>query len=405
MIHARRGTIAAAFTALLATQVGCHVMDFTPRYAEGEIDIFDDLFAVSVVDDQRVVVAGYHGTVYWTDDGGDSWHKGSTDTERLIYSMSMGSATHGWAVGQSGTILRTQDGGRTWRTQHNLKVEEGSHLFGVHAIDADTGWAVGEWGTRIHTTDGGTTWVDRSIPITLSHPQFVWLSISQQDKVRRGEMVYEDVGLNNIYCRPRPSTRCWIVGEFGYIFYSGDQGQTWERGSILGDVRVNPIELGFDEKIESLLQVRQQPLVRERDTLAAELENARTREAELSTKLLSRDREKMLHGLADGVIQADYFRDLDLRAKMDLKYDTDREGFYDEAGSTADEWFNRQLTNTPGWSMPSNGANARGGKGGKNSQNPFDSKSPAYSLTAQTEMMQSDPKHAEKLRAMANVGR
>jgi len=160
-----------------------------------------------------------------------------------------------------------------------------------------------------------------------------------------------------------------------------------------------------DEKVSKLAELRAQPLIRERDTLAAELENARTREAELSTKLLSRDREKMLHGLADGVIQADYFRDLDLRAKMDLKYDTDREGFYDEAGSTADEWFNRQLTNTPGWSMPSNGANARGGKGGKNSQNPFDSKSPAYSLTAQTEMMQSDPKHAEKLRAMANVGR
>ncbi|MFQ5415644.1 MAG: WD40/YVTN/BNR-like repeat-containing protein [Myxococcota bacterium] len=247
MIHARSGFIATVFTAFLVTQVGCHVMDFTPRYAEGEIDIYDDLFAVSVIDDQRVVAAGYHGTVYWTNDGGDTWHKGATDTERLIYSMSMGSATHGWAVGQSGTVLRTEDGGRTWRTQPNLKVDEGSHLFGVHAIDANTAWAVGEWGTRIHTTDGGATWVDRSIPITLSHPQFVWLSISEQDKVRRGEMVYEDVGLNNVYCRPKPSTRCWIVGEFGYIFYSDDQGETWERGSILGDVRVDPIKPGFDE--------------------------------------------------------------------------------------------------------------------------------------------------------------
>jgi len=160
-----------------------------------------------------------------------------------------------------------------------------------------------------------------------------------------------------------------------------------------------------DEKVSKLAELRAQPLIRERDTLAAELENARTRETELSTKLLSRDREKMLHGLADGVIQADYFRDLDLRAKMDLKYDTDREGFYDEAGSTADEWFTRQLTNTPGWNMPSTGAGARGGKGGKSNSNPFDRKSDAYSLTAQTEMMQSDPKHAEKLRAMANVGR
>jgi photosystem II stability/assembly factor-like uncharacterized protein len=222
-------------------------MDFTPRYAPGEIDIFDDLFAISVIDDQRVVTGGYNGSMYWTNDGGASWNKGTTDTTRLIYSISMGNATHGWAVGQSGTILRTEDGGRTWTTQHNLKVDEGSHLFGVQATDANTAWAVGEWGTRIHTTDGGATWVDHSIPITLSHPQFVWLSISEQEKVRRGEVVYEDVGLNNIYCRPNPSTRCWVIGEFGYIFYSDDRGKTWERGAILGEVRVDPIQLGFDE--------------------------------------------------------------------------------------------------------------------------------------------------------------
>jgi hypothetical protein len=117
----------------------------------------------------------------------------------------------------------------------------------VHAIDGDRAWAVGEWGSRIYTDDGGETWVDHSIPITLNHPQFVWLSLTDQERVRRGEMVYEDVGLNNIYCRPLPSTRCWIVGEFGYIFYSDDRGMSWERGEILGDVRMDPIVFGFDQ--------------------------------------------------------------------------------------------------------------------------------------------------------------
>jgi len=55
--------------------------------------------------------------------------------------------------------------------------------------------------------------------------------------------------------------------------------------------------------------------------------------------------------------------------------------------------------------MPSNGANARGGKGGKGNQNPFDSASPAYSLTAQADMTREDPKRAEKMRALANIGR
>jgi photosystem II stability/assembly factor-like uncharacterized protein len=247
MSQARTALIAAAIFAFAISHAGCHVLDYTPRFAEGEIGIFDDLFSVSVIDDQRVVAVGYHGSVYRTQDGGTTWHKGLTDSRRLLYSVSMGDSKKGWAVGQSGTILRTEDGGETWKTQHNLKVDEGSHLFGVHAIDGETAWAVGEWGTRVHTDDGGKTWVDQSIPITLDHPQFVWLSLSDQDKVRRGEVVYEDVGLNNIYCRPVPSTRCWIVGEFGYIFHSDDRGATWEKGEILADVRVDPIIFGFDQ--------------------------------------------------------------------------------------------------------------------------------------------------------------
>jgi photosystem II stability/assembly factor-like uncharacterized protein len=246
MSQARTALFAAVFVFAIS-QAGCHVLDYSPRFKEGEIGIFDDLFSVSVIDDQRVVAAGYHGSVYRTEDGGETWHRGSSDSERLLYSISMGDSKHGWAVGQSGTVVRTEDGGKTWKTQHNLKVDEGSHLFGLHAIDAGRAWAVGEWGSRIYTDDGGETWVDHSIPITLNHPQFVWLSLSDQDKVRRGEKVYEDVGLNNVYCRPAPSTRCWIVGEFGYIFYSEDRGANWERGEILGDVRVEPIIFDFDQ--------------------------------------------------------------------------------------------------------------------------------------------------------------
>jgi photosystem II stability/assembly factor-like uncharacterized protein len=247
MFHAPMRSTIAISIALFFSLAGCHALDFSPRHGEGEIGIFDDLFSVSVVDDQRVVAVGYHGSIYLTENAGATWSKAASDSERLLYSVSMGDSQHGWAVGQSGTIVRTEDGGKTWKSQDNLKVDEGSHLFGVHALDAETAWAVGEWGSRIHTTDGGKTWTDRSIPITLSHPQFVWLSPDDQDKVRSGEVVYEDVGLNNIYCRPAPSRRCWIVGEFGYIFYSDDRGASWQRGEIVGEYNMPPIALGYDE--------------------------------------------------------------------------------------------------------------------------------------------------------------
>jgi len=235
------------FVALACGPLACHQLDFSPRVPAGEIDIYDDLFSVSVVDESHTVAVGYHGAAYWTDDGGENWHKGDTGTKHLLYSVSMADTKNGWAVGQSGTILRTNDGGATWHFQENPKREDGSHLFSVHAIDSARALVVGEWGTRLLTEDGGKSWDDRSLTISLDHPMFVWLSVKDQERVREGKRVFEDVGLNDVFCLDPPAPNCWIIGEFGYIFRSDDMGKTWERGEIIGDVFMDPIELDFNK--------------------------------------------------------------------------------------------------------------------------------------------------------------
>ena len=246
MSHPSPHRLVVAILVSALTAFGCHQLDFSPRVAEGEIDIYDDLFAVSVVDESHAVAVGYHGAAYWSDDGGETWHKGETLTNLLLYSVSMADSKGGWAVGQLGVVLRTTDGGRTWHEQPNLKRDEGSHLFGVQAIDPNTAWAVGVWGSRILTEDGGATWVDHSLHVTTDHPMFVWLGSKDQDRARAGEKVYEDVGLNDVFCLDPPSQKCWLIGEFGYIFHSDDRGATWTRGEILGDVRMAPILLEYN---------------------------------------------------------------------------------------------------------------------------------------------------------------
>ena len=241
-----RVACAALLALALATSVGCHNFDFASRYGSGEIDIFDDLFSVSVIDESHIVAVGYQGAVYWSDDGGENWHKGKVPTNRILYSVSMADTTVGWAVGQLGTIVKTEDGGQTWKHQQNLKETEGTHLFGVHAIDDKTAIAVGEWGGRIVTHDGGTTWTDHSMTVGLDHPQFVWLSFEDQEKVRNNEKVYEDVSLQDVTC-VKGGGRCWLIGEFGYIFFSDDKGESWQKGEILGDVRIDPIILKHDQ--------------------------------------------------------------------------------------------------------------------------------------------------------------
>jgi photosystem II stability/assembly factor-like uncharacterized protein len=209
--------------------------------------INDDLFSVSVVDDKNAVSVGYYGAIMQTTDGGNTWLRRDSGTRRSLYSVAMADAKHGWAVGQLGTILRTDDGGVTWKEQPNVKRAQGAHLFGVHAIDANTAWVVGEWGTRLFTSDGGQKWEDFSLTIDEKHPQFVWLAPTEQDRVRRGEKVYEDVGLSYVYCMPPPGKKCWMAGEFGYIFHSDDLGNTWQRGEIKSEIMPEPVVLGYNE--------------------------------------------------------------------------------------------------------------------------------------------------------------
>lgn len=245
--RARRGVAAFAGVAFLFG-AACHDVHFDPNQhgKPGQIEIYDDLFAVSAPTPTHVVAGGYWGSVYVSDDGGVTWKKGESGTRNLIYDVSMADDKKGWAVGQAGMILRTEDGGHTWTPQPNNKMEEDTHLFAVQAIDANTAWAVGEWGGRLFTDDGGKSWQDRSFTIDQQHPQFQWLSPPEQERVRRGEKVYEDVGLTDVYCLPQ-SQNCWFIGEFGYIYFSDNAGQTWTRGAIQQDISVPPITLPYNE--------------------------------------------------------------------------------------------------------------------------------------------------------------
>jgi len=246
MFSLRSSLLIAAVTAL-SFATACHEIHFEARTGSGEILIHDHLFSVSVPSENHIVAAGDWGAIYLSPDGGDSWEKANSGTKHLLYGVSMADDDKGWAVGQLGLVLRTEDGGRNWTHQPTVKQEQGVHLFSAQALDGNRAWAVGEWGTRLYTDDGGRTWQDRSLTVDETHPQFVWLSVADQERVRTGEKVFEDVGLNDIHCLASNTQYCWMIGEFGYLFRSEDGGANWERGEIVGGVTLEPIELGYNE--------------------------------------------------------------------------------------------------------------------------------------------------------------
>ncbi len=221
------------FVAGVLIFAGCSEHHFEDPYAEGEIAVPDDLYAAAAVGKNHFWASGYFGSIYRTTDAGASWKKLDTDTDKPIYGISFADEKIGWAVGQRGFIVRTQDGGMTWEHQFTPR-KPARHMFAVHAIDTQNVWAVSDWGGIYKTTNGGESWEDLSFTVDDTHPTFKYLNEAELAAYERGEKVYDDVYLNDIYFTDLQHG--WIAAEYGLIFRTSDGGQTWEKGKVQGDV-------------------------------------------------------------------------------------------------------------------------------------------------------------------------
>jgi photosystem II stability/assembly factor-like uncharacterized protein len=220
----RCGAFLAALGALL-------VFDGAALGAEGGFDpgrpeswelATPDWYAVTAVG-ENVWAAGYWGAVLHSEDGGESWQRQPTPTQRTLFDVSFADARHGWAVGEDGTLLRTRDGGRSWSAQH-VEVEDpfsgerhslDLHLFGVSAVSPRVAWAVGDAGVVIRTRDG-ERWEEVRLPEEVFPDEEV------------PERIFNAVAFTS-------ESEGWIAGEFGTVLRTRDGGGTWtgER-EILG---------------------------------------------------------------------------------------------------------------------------------------------------------------------------
>ena len=230
----------------------------------------------------RLVAAGEHGIILYSDDDGKHWQQAMVPTEQMLTGVSFAGAGYGWAVGHDGLILFSDDGGESWRIQRdglaiqqqtNIETREvadrklvalqrelavaeaenraelelalddarldledadmvleepvfASPFMDVWFQDSNHGWAVGAFGTFVGTTDGGQHWVNRA-----------------------GELHNPD-GFHLNAITGDGKGRVLIVGEGGVMFRSMDGGGNWEA--------LEPVYAGswfgtaYDEKHDAL---------------------------------------------------------------------------------------------------------------------------------------------------------
>jgi photosystem II stability/assembly factor-like uncharacterized protein len=121
-------------------------------------DLFQDrdLYAIRFSPGGKVGwIVGENGIVMKSADGGDTWTRQKTGTEKNLFNVFPVDEQLVVAVGADGTILRTNDGGESWQV---VKSPKDVSLFGVDFVDKSTGFAVGEFSTILATKDGGQSW-------------------------------------------------------------------------------------------------------------------------------------------------------------------------------------------------------------------------------------------------------
>jgi photosystem II stability/assembly factor-like uncharacterized protein len=130
-----------------------------------------------VVDEKHVFVVGSHvevalvgdaarsllyqkrlGGVLYSDDGGETWDvlNAGNSFGTSLWGVDFCDAKNGYVVGTGGFAARTTDGGKTWT---RLDTGTDKRLRAVDVIDAETAYFVGDDGIAIGTNNGGESMV------------------------------------------------------------------------------------------------------------------------------------------------------------------------------------------------------------------------------------------------------
>lgn len=139
--------------------------------------------------DKRLIAAGEHGIVLWSDDQGASWRQAEVPVSVSLTALQFINHQRGWAIGHLGVVLTTNDGGEHWVRQFDgvqaarvaLEVAQkdgaasdaSRQLAAAQALSDDgpdkpffdlyfenerIGYIVGAYNMAFRTDDGGQSW-------------------------------------------------------------------------------------------------------------------------------------------------------------------------------------------------------------------------------------------------------
>ena len=191
-------------------------------YPEVQETVDTPLNTVFFVDDSHGWVAGDHGLILYTTDGGNEWTSGNIGNDVAIFDLHFLDENKGWAATDSGGIYRTLDGG-VWQKE-DLGIT--AAIRAVHFADTLHGWACGAQNTILRRTQAsGQAPAWTSTTIDLEAASTVWTDIFFTD-----------------------TQTGWVVGDGGNIYKSTDGGVTWNPETTAIQTDLNAIYMVSNTK-------------------------------------------------------------------------------------------------------------------------------------------------------------
>ena len=114
------------------------------------------LYGIFFLDRNQGWITGMDGIIIKTTDGGQTWTKLDSGTDKPVYSILV-KEKRGWAVGNKGTYLTSEDGGNTWSSNRSA-IKSKFWLRQIAFCDENNGFVVGAMGTVAESKDGGKNW-------------------------------------------------------------------------------------------------------------------------------------------------------------------------------------------------------------------------------------------------------
>lgn len=170
----------------------------------------------------RVIAAGEHGIILYSDTHGRSWRQAEVPVSVSLTAVYFPTPKKGWAVGHDGVILRSDDGGGRWTKQFdgnqaNALVVAAAQKRLSDTRAANAGSAAGPSAAALQAAERALEDAQAGAKFGPSRPLFdVWFKD-------------ESEGI--------------VVGSFGQIFHTADGGQTW---ALWGDRIANPESLHYN---------------------------------------------------------------------------------------------------------------------------------------------------------------